>query len=134
MYLMCRNLLNFLLDFENSGIGMIGVVLWSDPSDRKAVFWCEDHGELAFYNQCVEAQEQDAFFAAGDMVQFDVRMAANMRRALNARLLHEGACVGLSDHLLSPTDQIPANNTGTVVPFHRADRAVPSQPKKRASR
>ena len=29
---------------------MLGVVLWSDVSDRKAVIWCEDQGDLAYVN------------------------------------------------------------------------------------
>lgn len=28
---------------------MLGVVLWADIDDRKAVIWCEDHGNLAYY-------------------------------------------------------------------------------------
>ena len=28
---------------------MFGVVLWADPVDRKAVIWCEDHGDLAYF-------------------------------------------------------------------------------------
>lgn len=96
---------------------MIGVVLWSDASDRKAVFWCEDHGDLAFYEQADGGLDPEAFFDAGDMVQFDVRIEANMRQARNARLVLEQACVGLPERLAGKRPTRTSGKTGTVVPF-----------------
>ena len=29
---------------------MYGVVLWIDKNAQKAVIWCEDHGNLAYFN------------------------------------------------------------------------------------
>ena len=29
---------------------MLGVVLWSDSSENNAVIWCEDHGDLAYFD------------------------------------------------------------------------------------
>jgi hypothetical protein len=65
---------------------MYGVILWSDPNMGKAVIWCEDHGDLAYY----EAPERGAhlgqfFFDTGDFVEFDVTDEARMRRARNAQ-------------------------------------------------
>ena len=28
---------------------MIGVIIWSDPVERKAVVWCEDQGGFGFF-------------------------------------------------------------------------------------
>ena len=33
---------------------MYGVVLWADASDTKAVIWCEDQGNLAYYTAAEE--------------------------------------------------------------------------------
>ena len=49
--------------------GMYGVILWSDPEGGQAVIWCEDRGDLAYY----EAPERPdhggyGFFDAGDYV------------------------------------------------------------------
>jgi len=76
---------------------MFGVVLWSDTQERKAVIWCEDHGDLAFYRQsgCTENLPLDA----GDWVQFDLTLDRHMRLAHNPKLVSEGVCPGLADAL-----------------------------------
>lgn len=63
---------------------MYGVVLWSDCKQNRAVIWCEDHGDLAFYRG-----EPDGIMAlsAGDLVQFDVQDGGEMRLAGAPRLV-----------------------------------------------
>ena len=114
-------------------VEMFGVVLWSDPSDRKAVFWCEDQGDLAYY-ECPAVDDAGyTFFDAGDMVRFDVTMDQKLRRAHNPSLVQEHACVGLPDRLRldaaqesepAPSDKIipftPGPRVGT--PSHQARR------------
>lgn len=34
---------------------MIGVIIWSDPIERKAIVWCEDQGDLAFLKPSAES-------------------------------------------------------------------------------
>ncbi len=70
---------------------MLGVVLWSDVSDRKAVIWCEDQGDLAYVNASSDVLNNDAFFDAGDLVQFDMETCQSMRFANNPRLVIEKA-------------------------------------------
>jgi hypothetical protein len=76
---------------------MFGVVLWSDEQENKAVIWCEDQGDLAFYRQ----PETDCGMAldAGDLVQFDLTVDQNFRLAQNPRLVAEGYHPGLADAL-----------------------------------
>lgn len=67
---------------------MYGVILWSDPHVKKAVIWCEDQVNLAYY----EAPEQlksaeTCFFDAGDYVEFDMFMDHNLCRASNAQIV-----------------------------------------------
>ncbi len=68
---------------------MIGVVLWSDVQEQKAVIWCEDHGNLAFFSKgscgALTGQRLDA----GDVVQFDLQEESHHRVAHNPRLLAE---------------------------------------------
>ena len=78
---------------------MIGVVLWSDPIEGKAVFWCEDQGDLAYYEAPESYSFDYAFFDAGDMVQFDVSSHRRQRLAHRARLVQERACTDLPDRL-----------------------------------
>ncbi|WP_299674824.1 hypothetical protein [uncultured Roseobacter sp.] len=105
---------------------MIGVVLWSDASDRKAVIWCEDQGDLAFLNSADELLQSDAFFDAGDVVQFDMEVQASMRRAHNPRLVLEQAGAGLPDALRqSVSDVATSACTAKIIPFEpRAGRVV----------
>lgn len=78
---------------------MLGVVLWSDSKDGKAVFWCEDQGELAYFETTQVSADINTQFGAGDMVQFDISVEQRLRRASNARLLVEQAYSGLPEKL-----------------------------------
>lgn len=93
---------------------MLGVVLWSDSSDRKAVIWCEDQGDLAFVNAADGVLHQGEFFDAGDLVQFDMQIKDSTRRACNTRLVIEQVGTCLTDVLKSnPNDDVK----GQIIPF-----------------
>ena len=74
---------------------MYGVVLWSDTEDQKAVIWCEDHGDLAFYRQPRDGQS--VMLDAGDWIQFDMTMERHLRYAHNPRLVADGVFPDLAD-------------------------------------
>lgn len=102
---------------------MIGIVLWSDPNDRKAVFWCEDHGDLAYYTGSLDRIGACSTFTAGDMVQFDVYCETECRRAANPSLVQQNACEGLDHHLRQrarETDRKITPDTGGKVLAFRA--------------
>lgn len=100
---------------------MIGIVLWSDPDDRKAVFWCEDQGDLAYFDTPDPDLEGGGGFLAGDMVQFDVTIDHRVRKAHSPRLLHESVCTDLPATLKrSAAPQIDApqdQQSATILPF-----------------
>lgn len=101
---------------------MIGVVLWSDASDRKAVIWCEDQGDLAFLNSADDVLQSDAFFDAGDVVQFDVEVQASMRRVHNPRLVVEQAGACLPDALRhSAHMDVQPRASAKIIPFEPRD-------------
>lgn len=77
---------------------MYGVVLWSDQVDGKAVIWCEDHGDLAYFSRALDGDAMPDL-DAGDMVQFDLRQETRIRRATNPRLVVNQHCAGLADGL-----------------------------------
>jgi len=62
---------------------MYGVVLWRAPQGRKAVIWCEDHGELALY----EGDAATPSFEADDAVSFDLDQGRRMRVAFNLKVI-----------------------------------------------
>lgn len=112
---------------------MYGVVLWTDQSQNRAVIWCEDHGDLAFYKGAVGG---DAAMAAGDLIEFDLRDAGDMRLADTPRLVSQRTHPTLSAELKKAgarlgvmqchRDMAPcAANSGTpaqVIPFQQARR------------
>ena len=92
---------------------MLGVVLWSDASDRKAVIWCEDQGDLAFVNASDgydTVLHHDSFFDAGDLLQFDMKVKDQTRRATNTRLLVEKAATALPDILRHESRDVPVQS------------------------
>lgn len=98
---------------------MLGVILWSDRDDRKAVIWCEDQGDLAFLNAGETLMDRDAFFDAGDVVQFDMDIDSSIRRAHNPRLVVEKVGKALPDalrHAGSPAG-FEAGASAEVIPF-----------------
>ena len=98
---------------------MLGVVLWSDVSDRKAVIWCEDQGDLAYVKPSDEVLRSDDFFDAGDLVQFDMEMSQSTRLAHNARLVVERAGTALPDVLRDAAQEKSTRprTSGQVVEF-----------------
>ena len=113
---------------------MFGVVLWSDPQERKAVIWCEDHGDLAYFDESLSCGWSDLSLDAGDLVSFDVHTDRDMRLARNPKVITEGlyrdlpATLGLNapkrpEPKPKPTPQVPANGA-QIIPF-RPRRANP---------
>ena len=95
---------------------MLGVVLWSDAGDNKAVIWCEDHGDLAYFNGGVDDPASLMDFDAGDLVHFDLREERHQRYARNPRRVGQGAYAGLPERLCD----------AAAAPSARHDAVVPS--------
>ncbi len=66
---------------------MFGVVLWSDAAARKAVIWCEDQGELAFYTPGEGSIHDAPVLDAGDLISFDMIVQQNVRKVSNPQIL-----------------------------------------------
>jgi len=93
---------------------MMGVVLWSDTEDQKAVFWCEDHGDLAYFDASLDETLEQRLLHPGDMVQFDVSVVRKVRRAHNASLVETEVCNGLQEKL---RDEARQNDDPLVAPL-----------------
>ncbi|WP_300531498.1 hypothetical protein [uncultured Mameliella sp.] len=101
---------------------MFGVVLWADASDSKAVIWCEDHGNLAYYTAAEQNVHDGLGLDAGDLIQFDLREERDVRRARNLRRVDAGFAPAIVHELKTrgPAKTAPAGN---VVSFPEARRA-----------
>ncbi|MBL4768417.1 MAG: hypothetical protein JKY94_12035 [Rhodobacteraceae bacterium] len=103
---------------------MFGVVLWSDAEENKAVIWCEDHGDLAFYHQPARAVE--VALDAGDWVRFDMTTDRHLRFAHNPRLVSEGVYPDIADVLNKAPplgghseQTIHSRGSAEIIPFTR---------------
>ncbi|MEX0304333.1 MAG: hypothetical protein AB3N24_18080 [Leisingera sp.] len=99
---------------------MIGVVLWSDEPLNKAVIWCDDQGDLAFYSNKAEANTQ--VLNPGDWVEFDLTLSGNFRIAENLSVLLEQGSPDLAEKLSAAagcckSPAAGAHDSGKVVPF-----------------
>lgn len=118
---------------------MLGVVLWSNISEGKAVIWCEDHGDLAFWNAAHDSETHVACaFDAGDLVQFQLFVDAGQRRVRNPSLIAEKQFNELGERLVAEAEIAPkavsghgdapqGASGGTVIPF-RPRPAKENQP------
>ncbi len=77
---------------------MQGVILWCDPDKGKAVIWCEDHGQLAYYNDHGQSMIPFAF-DVGDLVIFEQEQRDGLRYAHDMRLVASQECPALADQL-----------------------------------
>lgn len=97
---------------------MYGVVLWTDASSQRAVIWCDDHGDLAFYNG---GSVTDPFeMTEGDLVSVDLHTEGVMRVAQNPRIIAEKAHTGLTDALRTSGDQ----TASAARPTHQVARGA----------
>lgn len=96
---------------------MFGVVLWADESDRKAVIWCEDHGNLAYYSAPEQTLHGGESLDAGDLIQFDMREERDCRFARNPRRVDAGYAPSLARNLAVSQQRPAAGGPGNVVPF-----------------
>ena len=111
---------------------MFGVVLWSDEQEDKAVIWCEDHGDLAFYRKSDD--EDKIALDAGDWVQFDMTMDRHLRFARNPRLVCDGVYPDIADALGVAVPQMPiklqpGRGSADVIPFAMAKAKQTSLPR-----
>lgn len=108
---------------------MLGVVIWSDNSDNKAVIWCEDQGDLAFFNGGDHAPIEILDLDAGDLVHFELQQEKHLRYAHNPQRIEQGAYEGLAEKLHSSTTSPQPNEIAAsgqkrslpadVIPFER---------------
>lgn len=103
---------------------MYGVVLWTDASEKKAVIWCEDHGNLAYYRASESSLHTGAGVGKGDLISFDMEEDCDIRTAQNLRRVNASYAPSLAMKL-SATPLARVNKAvDNVIPFTPARRAV----------
>lgn len=122
---------------------MYGVVLWSDIDRNRAVIWCEDHRNLAFFKRDCDAPEGTRF-VPGDLVEFDLREENELRLAVDPCIVAPHEFPALAADLRSASAGLgrkpvgmprpetgeagePGDGRRVVVPFARR-AAAPARP------
>ncbi len=85
---------------------MFGVVLWHCAQRENAVIWCEDQGELAYYEITQNGADDGtriADLSVGDLWQFEVEACGGRRRVKQP--LRLGCGPALAEHLLMAAKQ-----------------------------
>lgn len=97
---------------------MYGVVLWCSPCCEKAVIWCEDHGDLAFFHDagCALVLE------AGDLVKFRSEQTRRMRLAKDLTLVEEDRFRDLPERLRAVGAPRTGMDRGAAHPSPAQDR------------
>lgn len=101
---------------------MIGVILWRDVVETKAVIWCEDQGDLAYFSGTESTAGDLESLKVGDVVQFDVAITGQTRRAVNVfRLIDNwGTALGSVLGQLPQEATADASSKAKVIPFSHA--------------
>lgn len=109
---------------------MFGVVLWSNPQQSKAVVWCEDHGDLAFFDSSrVNGETPNGgsssdmaplgiAMKAGDLLRFDLIVRGQQRLVVRPKMIVAGQDEDLPRRVLEVARTFqngPAK--GKVLPF-----------------
>ncbi|GLP86763.1 FIG01072672: hypothetical protein [Tritonibacter mobilis] len=80
------------------GSAMIGVVVWADTAKSKAVIWCEDQRDLAYYMQQEEVADAISL-QKGDLVEFESRYESGVRMAGGVQVVEPSAEPSLAEVL-----------------------------------
>lgn len=100
---------------------MYGAVLWADRSANRALIWCEDHGELAFFEGEPSGSPDASKFEEGDFVAFKIRDGRGMRLAFEVKVVATDEYPRLAADLLCAN---PDSDPGHAAATHSDDRKI----------
>ncbi|WP_353397396.1 hypothetical protein [Pseudophaeobacter arcticus] len=118
-----QSLLNQTRFVQNARTVMIGIVLWSDATAGKAIIWCEDQGDLAFYTHV--GTFDNFAIRSGDWVSFELTLENDLRVALDIQVLQEPGCPGLADDLAVASKKACAGSSLKLVAQEGASCDIP---------
>ena len=108
---------------------MYGVVIWSNADQRKAIIWCEDQGDLAYYTQDCASALDGVTLDPGDLIQFDLRLERSLRMVDNPHRVESGTHANLASSLgtgnvnqTEPSRAWPKRKTDNIVTFPTTSR------------
>lgn len=91
---------------------MYGVVIWANADQHKAIIWCEDQGDLAYYTKDCASALDGMSLDPGDLIHFDMRLERSLRMVDNPQRVESASHVGLASSLTETSTQ-PAQTQTT---------------------
>ncbi len=89
---------------------MYGVVIWANADQHKAIIWCEDQGDLAYYTKDCASALDGMSLDPGDLIHFDMRLERSLRMVDNPQRVESASHVGLASSLTETNSQ-PTHTT-----------------------
>lgn len=111
---------------------MYGVVIWSNADQRKAIIWCEDQGDLAYYTKDCASALDGVTLDPGDLIQFDLRLEQSLRMVDNPQRVESGSHSNLASSL--STENVNQVEPSRVRSKRRTDNIVTFPTKARPER
>jgi hypothetical protein len=78
---------------------MLGVVIWSCKVSGRAIVWCSDSKDLAYYEGRKLQRGPASIIETGDLVEVQIAPKGPLRRATVMRLVEAGYMPDLVDSL-----------------------------------
>ncbi len=100
---------------------MYGAVLWTDQGSDRALIWCEDQGNLAFFDGYENGFPPS--FEAGDLVKFKVMDGRGMRLAFDVEVVATEEYPYLADGLKGTP--APRDSAAAPAPKARERKILP---------
>jgi hypothetical protein len=78
---------------------MLGVVIWSCKASGRAIVWCSDSKDLAYYEGRKLQRGPAPIIETGDLVEVEIATRGILRRATKLHLIEAGYMPDLVDSL-----------------------------------
>ncbi|MCW9042335.1 MAG: hypothetical protein OQK05_03235 [Pseudopelagicola sp.] len=92
--------------------------------ENKAVIWCEDHGDLAYFEgphgTVSEGADVTGGLDTGDLVAFEMEQVDDLRLARNMRRVEQGAYEGLGERIVAASPPQGTGKDSNLTPEKRA--------------
>lgn len=88
---------------------MLGIILWSDPKNNKAIVWCDDCAQLGYASASDIMLGANETLNVGDLVQFTLVTFGDFRGCTNLKLIESRNAPNITDNLMGhPVPQLRA--------------------------
>lgn len=78
---------------------MLGLVIWQCQNSGRAIVWCSDHRELAYFDGKPKPGRVVEALDIGDLVEVEIKSQGSTRRCISLKLLQAAFLPNVVDDL-----------------------------------